>query len=44
MPRHCVSVPLPRIGEDPSRMIDFIGLGPEAPNDTAAERRFFSED
>jgi 2-polyprenyl-6-methoxyphenol hydroxylase-like FAD-dependent oxidoreductase len=35
---------LPRIGEDPSRMIDFIGLGPEAPNDTAAERRFFSED
>jgi hypothetical protein len=34
---------LPRIGEDPSRMIDFIGLGPEAPNDIAAERRVFSE-
>ena len=32
------------VGEDPSRMIDFIGLGPEAPNDTAAERRFFGED
>ena len=35
---------LPRIGEDPMRMIDFIGLGPEAPNDTAAARRFFGED
>jgi menaquinone-9 beta-reductase len=35
---------LPRIGEDPSRMIDFIGLGPEAPNDNAAGRRFFADD
>lgn len=35
---------LPRIGEDPSRMIDFIGLGPEAPHDAAAQRRFFGED
>ena len=35
---------LPRIGEDPSRMIDFIGLGPEAENDTTAARRFLGED
>jgi len=35
---------LPRIGEDPSRLIDFIGLGPEAPHDSVAQRRFFGED
>jgi 2-polyprenyl-6-methoxyphenol hydroxylase-like FAD-dependent oxidoreductase len=35
---------LPLIGEDPSRMADFIGLGPEAPNDEAARRRFFGHD
>jgi hypothetical protein len=32
---------LPMIEEDPTRMPDFIGIGPEAPNDLAAERRFF---
>jgi menaquinone-9 beta-reductase len=35
---------LPLIGEDPSRMVDFIGLGPEAPHDAAARRRFFGDD
>jgi len=25
-------------------MIDFIGLGPEAPHDGVAQRRFFGED
>jgi menaquinone-9 beta-reductase len=35
---------LPLIGEDPSREVDFIGLGPEAPHDEAARRRFFGED
>ena len=35
---------LPRIAEDPSRIIDFIGFGPEAPSDEAARRRFFGED
>ena len=34
---------LPLIGQDPTRMIDFIGLGPEAPCDEAACRRFFGE-
>jgi 2-polyprenyl-6-methoxyphenol hydroxylase-like FAD-dependent oxidoreductase len=34
---------LPLIAEDPSRIVDFIGLGPEAPNDAAARRRFFGE-
>jgi 2-polyprenyl-6-methoxyphenol hydroxylase-like FAD-dependent oxidoreductase len=32
---------LPRIAEDPSRVIDFIGCGPEAPSDEAARRHFF---
>jgi 2-polyprenyl-6-methoxyphenol hydroxylase-like FAD-dependent oxidoreductase len=35
---------LPRIVEDPSRIVDFIGCGPEAPSDEAARRRFFGED
>jgi 2-polyprenyl-6-methoxyphenol hydroxylase-like FAD-dependent oxidoreductase len=35
---------LPRIAEDPTRIPDFIALGPEAPNDEAARRRLFSED
>jgi hypothetical protein len=34
---------LPLIGEDPSREVDFIGLGPEAPNDEAARRRFLAK-
>ena len=34
---------LPLIGQDSTRMIDFIGLGPEAPCDEAACRRFFGE-
>jgi len=34
---------LPKIAEDETRMPDFIGLGPDAPNDAAAERRFFGE-
>jgi len=32
---------LPLISEDPTRMIDFVGLGPEAPSDAAARSRFF---
>ncbi len=35
---------LPRIAEDPSRLVDFIALGPEAPSDGAARRRMFGED
>jgi menaquinone-9 beta-reductase len=35
---------LPRIAEDPTRIPDFIALGPEAPNDEAVRRRLFSED
>jgi menaquinone-9 beta-reductase len=35
---------LPRIAEDPSRIVDFIGCGPEAPSAEAARRRFFGED
>jgi 2-polyprenyl-6-methoxyphenol hydroxylase-like FAD-dependent oxidoreductase len=35
---------LPKIGEDPSRIPDFIGLGPDTPHDEAARRRFFGED
>ena len=34
---------LPLIGQDPTRMIDFVGLGPEAPCDEVARRRFFGE-
>ena len=34
----------PRIAKDPSRVPDLIGLGPEAPHDEAARRRFFAED
>jgi 2-polyprenyl-6-methoxyphenol hydroxylase-like FAD-dependent oxidoreductase len=34
----------PRIAEDPTRLADFIGLGPEAPSDDAARRRMFGED
>jgi 2-polyprenyl-6-methoxyphenol hydroxylase-like FAD-dependent oxidoreductase len=35
---------LPQIAQDPSRIVDFIGCGPEAPSDEAARRRFFGED
>jgi 2-polyprenyl-6-methoxyphenol hydroxylase-like FAD-dependent oxidoreductase len=35
---------LPRILEDPTRLPDVIGLGPAAPADEAARRRFFGED
>jgi 2-polyprenyl-6-methoxyphenol hydroxylase-like FAD-dependent oxidoreductase len=35
---------LPRIAEDPSRIADFIALGPEAPSDEPARRRMFGED
>jgi 2-polyprenyl-6-methoxyphenol hydroxylase-like FAD-dependent oxidoreductase len=35
---------LPKIAEDPSRVADFIGAGPEAPNDEVARRRMFGED
>jgi 2-polyprenyl-6-methoxyphenol hydroxylase-like FAD-dependent oxidoreductase len=35
---------LPRIAEDPSRIADFIALGPEAPSDESARRRMFGED
>jgi 2-polyprenyl-6-methoxyphenol hydroxylase-like FAD-dependent oxidoreductase len=34
----------PRIAQDPTRIPDFIGLGPEAPSDEAARQRFFGED
>lgn len=34
---------LPEIAKDPSRVPDIIGLGPEAPHDEAARRRFFAE-
>jgi 2-polyprenyl-6-methoxyphenol hydroxylase-like FAD-dependent oxidoreductase len=32
---------LPKLAEDPSRRPDVIGLGPDAPSDEAARRRFF---
>jgi 2-polyprenyl-6-methoxyphenol hydroxylase-like FAD-dependent oxidoreductase len=35
---------LPRIAEDPSRIPDFIALGPEAPSGEAARRRMFGEE
>jgi menaquinone-9 beta-reductase len=35
---------LPKIAEDPSRVPDFIAIGPEAPSDEAARRRMFAED
>ena len=35
---------LPRIAVDPSRRVDYVGLGPSAPSDDAARRRFFGED
>ena len=33
-----------RIREDPTRMPDFVGLGPDAPSDEAARSRLFAED
>jgi 2-polyprenyl-6-methoxyphenol hydroxylase-like FAD-dependent oxidoreductase len=35
---------LPRIAEDPTRIPDFLGCGPEAPSDDDARRRLFGED
>jgi menaquinone-9 beta-reductase len=35
---------LPRIAQDPTRVPDTIGVGPDAPSDEAARRRFFGED
>jgi 2-polyprenyl-6-methoxyphenol hydroxylase-like FAD-dependent oxidoreductase len=35
---------LPKIAEDPSRLADFIAVGPEASSDEAARRRMFAED
>jgi len=35
---------LPKIAEDPSRVADFIAVGPEAPSDERARRRMFAED
>jgi hypothetical protein len=35
---------LPRLAEEPTRDIDLVGLGPDAPSDEAARRRFFGED
>jgi 2-polyprenyl-6-methoxyphenol hydroxylase-like FAD-dependent oxidoreductase len=34
---------LQEIAKDPSRVPDIVGLGPEAPHDEAARRRFFAE-
>jgi len=35
---------LPKITEDPGRVPDFIGLGPDTPRDEASRRRFFGDD
>jgi menaquinone-9 beta-reductase len=35
---------LPKLASDPSRRPDVIGLGPDAPSDEAARRRFFGID
>ncbi|MFO7544141.1 MAG: NAD(P)/FAD-dependent oxidoreductase [Trueperaceae bacterium] len=35
---------LPLLRDDPGRAPDLLGLGPEAPSDEAARRRFFGED
>jgi hypothetical protein len=35
---------IPKIAEDPSRVPDFIAVGPEALSDEAARRRVFAED
>ena len=35
---------LPLLTEEPTRLPDFIGLGPEAPSDETARRRMFGED
>ena len=34
---------LPRFVDEPDRVPDLIGLGPDAPNDESAKRRFFGE-
>jgi menaquinone-9 beta-reductase len=35
------AIALPKIAEDPSRRPDWIGMGPEAPSDEFARKRFF---
>jgi hypothetical protein len=35
---------LPRLAEDPTRMVDVPNSGPEAACDEAARRRFFGEE
>jgi len=38
------AIALPKLAEDPSRRPDTIGLGPDAPSDAFARRRFFGLD
>jgi 2-polyprenyl-6-methoxyphenol hydroxylase-like FAD-dependent oxidoreductase len=33
-----------RLAEDPSRLLDFVGLGPDGPSDGRARKRLFGED
>jgi len=40
---HLRAQALPRLGEDPTRMPDFAGLGCDAPSDENARRRLFGE-
>jgi len=40
---HLRAQALPRLGEDPTRMPDFVGLGCDAPSDENARRRLFGE-
>jgi 2-polyprenyl-6-methoxyphenol hydroxylase-like FAD-dependent oxidoreductase len=35
---------LPRMAEDPSRIPDIVGVGPESPSDESARRRLFAEE
>ena len=35
---------LPLLAREPDRRPDIVGLGPDAPSDEAARRRFFGED
>jgi len=35
---------VPRFGDEPDRIPDLVGLGPDAPSDEMAKRRFFGEE
>jgi hypothetical protein len=44
MPRRCALARPNIVAEDPSRVADFIAVGPEAASDEPARRRMFAEE